>query len=148
MAAEQALREGREAFGRFDWQAASDAFARAGELLEVEDLERAAFAAGWLGDSDTSIDLRQRAFGLRIAVGDDRLAAGLAIDLCYEHAVQQHMAVALGWAQQAERLLEGCKPCSELGRLSGLRAVVALHVMHDVEAASGHYDETIRLGRL
>ena len=148
MAADQALVEGREAFGRFDWQAASNAFARAGELLEVEDLERAAFAAGWLGDSDTSIDLRQRAFGLRIAVGDDRLAAGLAIDLCYEHAVQQHMAVALGWAQQAERLLEGCEPCSELGRISGLRAAVALHVMHDIEAASGHYDETIRLGRL
>src|SRR5256885_12307616 len=148
MAADQTLVEGREAFGRFDWQAASDAFARAGELLEVEDLERAALAAWWLGDSDTCIELRQRAFGLRVAAGDDRVAAGLAIDLCYEHAVHQHMAVALGWAQQAERLLDDCGPCSELGRVSGLRAVVALHVMHDIEAASGHFDETLRIGRL
>ena len=140
--------EGREAFARFDWQAASDAFARAGPLLEVEDLERAALAASWLGDSDTCIDLRQRAFGLRVAAGEDRLAAGLAIDLCYEHATHQHVAVALGWGQHAERLLEGCEPCSELGRVYGLRAVVALHVMHDVEAASGHYDETLRIGRL
>src|SRR5689334_3683917 len=104
MGADEALAEGREAIGRFDWQAAADAFARAGELLEAEDLEHAALAAGWLGDVDTCIALRQRAFGLRVAAGDDRLAAGLAIDLCYEHAVQQHMAVALGWAQQAERL--------------------------------------------
>src|SRR5438105_355079 len=102
MAGEQALVEARDAFSRFDWQAASDAYGRAGQLLDVEDLERAAFAAGWVGDSDTSIALRQRAFGLRVAAGDGRLAAGLAIDLCYEHAVQQHMAVALGWSQQAE----------------------------------------------
>src|SRR5262245_28516855 len=115
MAGDQALVEGREAFDRFDWQAASDAYARAGELLDVEDLERAALAAGWLGDTDRCIDLRQRAFALRVAAGDDRPAAGLAIDLCYDHAVLQHMAVALGWVQQAERLLEGCEPCSELG---------------------------------
>ena len=84
MAADQALVEGREAFGRFDWQAASDAFARAGELLEVEDLERAALAAGWLGDSDTSIELRQRAFGSppgsRLARLARRLVA-LALDV-------------------------------------------------------------------
>jgi class 3 adenylate cyclase len=29
-----------------------------------------------------------------------------------------------------------------------LRAVIALHVAHDVEAAAAHYDETLRLGRL
>ncbi|MDQ1508842.1 MAG: hypothetical protein QOG50_686 [Actinomycetota bacterium] len=145
---DQALVEGREAFDRFDWQAASDAFARAGQLLEVEDLERAALAAGWLGDSDTCIELQQRAFGLRVASGDDRRAAGLALDLCFVTAGLQRMAVALGWGQQAERLLEGCEPCSELGRLSGLRAVIALHVMHDVEAAAGHYDEAVRIGRL
>jgi hypothetical protein len=57
------------------------------------------------------------------------------------------MAVAFGWGQQAERLLEGREPCSELGRLSGSRGRRA-HVMHDVEAAAGHYDEAVRIGRL
>ena len=58
------------------------------------------------------------------------------------------MAVALGWGAQAARLLEGCEPCPELGRFAGLRAIVALGLEHDVEAAAEHYAECLRIGRL
>src|SRR5204863_2017890 len=52
------------------------------------------------------------------------------------------------WGMQAARLLEGIEPCSELGRAAGLQAGVALYLEHDVEAAAGHYDECLRIGRL
>jgi len=35
-----------------------------------------------------------------------------------------------------------------MGRLEGLRAVIALHLAHDVDAAAAHYEETMRIGRL
>ena len=47
---DQALVEGREAFDRFDWQAASDAFARAEQSLELIDVrERIVGIPGKLG---------------------------------------------------------------------------------------------------
>ena len=86
--------------------------------------------------------------GLRVASGDVQRAAVLAIDLCVDQAVRHHEAVALGWAQRATTLLEGCEPCSALGRLEELQAVVALEIMHDVASAMGHFDEALRIGRL
>src|SRR5580765_5620051 len=147
---EQAVDAARAAFARYDWSAAFEEFARADAEapLAVEDLERAALSAMWLAESDACIDFRQRAFGLRMGAGEERLAAGLAIDLCFDHAARHRAAVALGWGTQAARLLEGVEPCSELGRAAGLRAIVALHLEHDVEAAAEHYDECLRIGRL
>jgi class 3 adenylate cyclase len=147
---EQLAEAGRSAFARYDWAAAFAAFARADAEapLGVEDLERAALSAMWVAESDACIDFRQRAFGLRVGAGEERRAAGLAIDLCFDHATNHREAVALGWGMQAARLLEGVEPCSELGRAAGLRAIVALHLEHDVEAAAEHYAECLRIGRL
>ena len=119
---EQVVEAARAAFARYDWPAAFEAFARADAEapLAVEDLERAGLAAMWVAESDACIDFRQRAFGLRVAAGEERLAAGVAIDLCFDHASRHREAVALGWGQQAARLLEGVEPCSELGRAAGL----------------------------
>jgi class 3 adenylate cyclase len=144
------LSDARAAFDRSEWPAAFEAFSAADvrEPLTVDDLERAALAAMWIGEADACIDFRQRAFGLRAGAGETRRAAGLAMDLCFDYAGRHRAAVALGWGKQAERLLEGCEPCAELGRLEGLRAVIALHVNHDVEAAAAHYEETMRMGRL
>src|SRR5207248_1426729 len=130
--------------------AAFEAFGRAAAEvpLGVEDLERAALSAMWLGEFEACIDFRQRAFAMCVAGGDVRRAAGLAIELCFDQAVRHREAVALGWAQHAERLLEGCEPCSELGRLVELRALVALEIAHDVATALEHYDEAIRIGRV
>jgi class 3 adenylate cyclase len=148
--AEELLEEGRAAFDRSDWAAAFEALSAADAIdrLDADDLGRAALSAAWNGEADACIDFRQRAFALHRAVGEVHKAAGLAIDLCFDHASRHREAVALGWAQQAERLLEGREPCSELGRFSGLQAIVALELMHDMAAASDHYDECLRIGRL
>ena len=74
--------------------------------------------------------------------------AGLAIDLVFDNAMRNRFAVALGWLGRAERLLEGCEPCSELGRLVELRAMEALDVTHDATAAVELYDEVLRIGQL
>ena len=62
--------------------------------------------------------------------------------------MRNRFAVALGWLGRAERLLEGCEPCSELGRLVELRAMEALDVTHDATAAVELYDEVLRIGQL
>jgi class 3 adenylate cyclase len=147
---DELLAKGRAAFDRSDWSAAFDAFAAAdsAERLEVDDLERAALSAVWIGEADACIDFRQRAFGTCVEAGEVGRAAGLAIDLCGDHGSRHREAVALGWAQQAERLLEDCEPCRALGRYAGLQAMIALEVFHDVEAAAAHYAECLRIGRL
>src|SRR3954471_9966052 len=111
------LAEGRAAFDRSDWSAAFAAFraANAIEPLAVDDLERAALAAAWIGEGDAAVEYRQRAFCAHVADGENGRAAGAAINRCYEHAPHHREAVAIGWAQQAERLLEGLEPCSQLG---------------------------------
>jgi len=72
----------------------------------------------------------------------------LAIDLVFDHGTRNRVAVAMGWLGRAERLLEGCEPCSELGRLVELRAMAALDFTHDAPAALELYDEALRIGRL
>jgi hypothetical protein len=148
--AEQLLVDARAAFDRSDWSVAFEAFGRAGAdvPLGVEDLERAALSAMWLGEFEPCIDFRQRAFGMCVAEGNVRRAAGLAIELCYDQARRHREAVALSWAQRAERLLDGCEPCSELGRLVDLRAIVALEIFHDGATALKHYEEALRIGRV
>ena len=147
---ELVLVEGRAAFDRSEWSAAFEAFGRADadSALGPDDLERAGLSAMWLGEFEPCIEFRQRAFGLRVAEGDVHHAAELAIELCFDQAGRDRLAVAMGWKQRAERLLEGCEPCSALGRLVELRAIVALEIDHDVATALEHYDEALRIGRL
>lgn len=146
---ERLLADARTAFDESDWATAFEAYgqADADAPLGVDDLERAAASAMWLGEFDPCVEFRQRAFGMCVAEGDVRRAAGLAIELCFDHASRHRMTVALGWGQRAEQLLDGCEPCSALGRLVELRAIVALEIEHDVAAALEHYDEALRIGR-
>jgi hypothetical protein len=131
---DQLSADARAAFQRCDWVGAFEAYriaAAAAASLSVDELERGAEAAVWVGEWDASIEFRQRAFADCIANGQEHRAAGLAIHLVFDNATRHRFAVALGWLARAERLLEGCEPCSELGRLVELRAMEALEVRHD-----------------
>jgi len=141
---------GRGAFDQSDWRAAFDDFSRvdAGASLDADDLERFAQAAMWLGEFQACVDKLEEAFALRVAGDDVEHAARLAMELCRAHAVRQRMAVAVGWFQRAERLLEGLELCAELGWLAELRGIVALHLNGDLAAADEQYGEALRVGRL
>ena len=144
------LADARRAFERCDWAAAFEAYQLADSeaSLDLDDLERGATAAVWVGEWDASIEFRQRAFADCIAGAQERRAAGLAVDLVMAHGMRNRVAVALGWAGRAERLLEGCEPCSELGRLVELQAIGALDFHRDATTAVTLYDEVLRIGRL
>ncbi len=146
--AEGSLADARRAFDRCDWPTAFEAFRRSDseQALEPDDLERAALAALWLGETEACIALRQRAFTAYTADGDARRAARMAMAVCVDHARCERLTVAFGWLQRAERLLEGSEPCAEVGQLAELNASVALDVQHDVERALACSEEALRIG--
>src|SRR5262245_7421640 len=113
---------------RSDWQAAYEGFAAADaeSPLAAADLDQLALAAWWLGERDAAQEYLLRAFAAHTANDDVRSAVRCAIELCMDSARRGKVAVALGWVQRAERLLEGCEPCAELGRLEALKAGAAL----------------------
>jgi len=145
----QAIDEGRAAFDRCDWPAVLAALrgAEADESeLGADDLERLALAATWVGDWDICIAARERAFALYSAAGEQRKAAGLAIELCTDQVARQGQAVALGWFERANQLLDGSPPCSELARLEDLRAIASAFVMGDLETGVVHAQAAVALG--
>jgi class 3 adenylate cyclase len=147
---EDPLSAGRGAFDRCDWRAAWHMLrqADADSPLDADDLERVAESAMWLGEFESCIETRQRAFAARLARGDARQAASLAMDLCRDYAHRRRDAVALGWVARAARLLEGLEPCAEVGRMAELRAILALHVEGDLAAAQRHLDDALDIARL
>jgi len=146
---QQLLLDARAAADGFDWRTALDAFHEADALspLSVDDLERAALAAMWLFDFDSHVDLLQRAFGSHVAADDPQRAVPLALELCLQNARRNRMAVALGWAERAERLGEDLEPCAQLGHVVALRAILALDIRHENEEALALYQEALDLGR-
>lgn len=143
------LARGRAAFARADWHSSFDLLSRADSTspLSARDLAAAAESAMWVGEFERCVELRRRAFAAFVDGGDHPAAAQQAIELCMDNAHRHRMAVAIGWIAQAERLLERCEPCTALGLLTVLRAVIALDEDHDVDVAAAHYEEAIRIGR-
>src|SRR5437588_2106833 len=114
---------GRAAFERSDWRAAFDDLQQVDVdgSLDAQDLERLAHAALWLGDFQVFVDKLEAAFALRVAHDDVEPAARVAMELCRVHAGRHRTAVAVGWFQRAERLLEGIDLCPDAGWLAELR---------------------------
>jgi class 3 adenylate cyclase/tetratricopeptide (TPR) repeat protein len=133
---------------RSDWQAAFEQFAAVDAVtpLAAADLDQLALAAWWTGDPDAAQEYLLRGFAAHTAANDTPSAVRCAIELCIDSARRDKVAVALGWMQRAERLLEGCEPCAELGRLEALKAAGALDVRHDPDAAIAHYETALRIG--
>ena len=144
------ISEGRAAFERCDWPAV---FAALRPLyddvapLPVDDLERLAVAATWMGEWEVCIGARERAFAFRSESGEKRAAAVLAIELCLDQATRRRDAVAMGWFERANELLEDAPPCSELARLEDLRAIGALFVTRDLETAAVHARRAVSLSQ-
>ncbi|HEY1651869.1 MAG TPA: adenylate/guanylate cyclase domain-containing protein [Acidimicrobiales bacterium] len=145
----QSIEEGREAFDRCDWPAVVAALTGAeadGAELDADNLERLALAATWVGDWELCIGSRERAFALYSAAGNQRRAAGLAVELCTDQVARQRQAVALGWFERANQLLDGSAPCSELACLEDLRALANAFVFGDLETGAVHAQAAVALG--
>ena len=118
------LLAGRAALRRHAWREAYDLLQAVdvSGALSAEDLEGLAEAALWTGRFGARIDALERAYKLHLDAGDQRRAAAVAINLVAEYSTRREGAVAEGWRNRAERLLEGDTDCPEYGHLLRFRA--------------------------
>ena len=102
------------------WAEAAAAFR---DALAAEETAQAheglSWAAWWLDDGDTVFAARERAFVLYRDAGDTEAAARMALWLAVDELdFRSSWAVASGWLQRAERLLENVEPGVEHGWLA------------------------------
>jgi class 3 adenylate cyclase len=134
------VQAGRDAIGRHDWEAARDLLTRADaeEPLAAPDLERLAEAAWWTARLEECISARERAYRGRVAAGEPREAAIVALALAKDYYAKGAGSIGSAWLSRAERLLEEEPDCAEHGWLERLRGVIALEGSGDFDAALDH----------
>ncbi len=113
------LLEARAAFARADWQAAKDLYQ---EVLtadpdEPDALDGLGQSSWWLGDKQTGMELRAKAFAAYQRRGDRERAGFIAVYLAAEYRIAGNASVAQGWLGRAQRLLDGLDDCAALGWL-------------------------------
>ena len=129
----------RDAFARQAWREAYEtlATAQAKGALSVEDVERLAESAWWIGRVDDCIAARARAYAIYMDREQPRAAAAVAVRLAEDFFRRQAKSLGNGWLKRAERLLDDVPECPEHVALLRLRAVLALESEGDVEKALG-----------
>jgi DNA-binding NarL/FixJ family response regulator len=122
------LDEARAAFARSDWEAAREHYQRALEAAtSAEALDGLGQTLWWLGEEQTSIELRTKAFAEYQRRGDADAAANVAIYLAGEYRIAGNASVGNGWLGRGTRLLERCGDCP---------ARVWLHIERSKRAAT------------
>jgi DNA-binding SARP family transcriptional activator len=148
---EELLPAARSALATHDWQSAFDLFSQTDQMtsLAAEDLDGLAEAAYWLGHYRAALPARQRAHHAYLRAGDHRRAAVAAIILTIWHTGFRQFAVASGWFQRAQRLLESEPPCAEHGYLSWGAMSIALRADDHEKCLAGArsmYEMGVRYG--
>lgn len=122
-----AVVEAQEALERGDWSAAKDAFHAA---LEHEESAEALFGLGnalwWLGEMESSVRYRERAYAAFRRRPDPAQAALTAVYLCYTYnASFGNHAAARGWLARAATLVTEQELAPLAGWIQLCRATVA-----------------------
>src|SRR6516162_7747854 len=150
MAPDDDLEAGRAALTEGAWERARAAFERALERVpDPEALEGLGTACAMLADGNAAIAARERAYALYRERGETHAAARMAIWLAIDSLdFRYEAAVAGGWMQRAERLLEGSPPSLELGLVRTLGGHLALMAENDCETARARAAEGREIARL
>jgi LuxR family transcriptional regulator, maltose regulon positive regulatory protein len=129
------LHAGRAALARGDWEQARASFDAALAVDEsAEAWEGRSWAAWWLDDVALCLDAREHAYRTYRAGGDGCAAARMALWIGDDHLeFRGEAAIANGWFQRAERILDELEPAPEHGWLAVFRAHLLLG--HDPVAA-------------
>jgi len=130
---------GRSAFARHAWREAFETLsnAQAQQALAVEDDERLAESAWWIGRVDDCIAARERAYVAYMDQRKPRPAAAVAVRLAEDFFRRQAKSLGNGWLKRAERLLQDVPECHEHGALLRLHAMLAFDGEGDVDKALG-----------
>jgi DNA-binding SARP family transcriptional activator len=139
------LEAARAALGRRDWPRAYELLSAADDL-GGDDLDGLAEAALFTGRVHESLAARSRAHAALLSEGATRRAAGTAIVLSVHYGARMQPAIAGGWFERAQRLLEHEGDCAEHGYLSWAGALFAL-ATGDHERALAAARETYDAGR-
>ena len=147
-ASEGSLAAGREAVARHDWELAFESLSAADavEPLEPGDLELLAEGALWADRHDASFAASERAFQGYMRARDHRRAAVVAVGLTIHCVARLDLAVAAGWYQKAQRLLEGEESARELGYLALVTALFS-EAQGDWDGVSGAADTILEIAR-
>jgi DNA-binding CsgD family transcriptional regulator len=118
-AGDERLLEARGAFARADWQAAKDLYEQvlAADPEQPDALDGLGQSSWWLGDKQTGMELRAKAFAGYQRRGDRERAGFIAAYLAAEYRIAGNASVAQGWLGRAQRLLDGLDDCAALGWL-------------------------------
>jgi len=141
------LRQGRKALAIGAWEEARDVLEEAVRLEpSAEALEELAWAYWWLNDMPQVFETRTDAHKAFLAKDDKHGASRTAswMGLTYlEYSGE--FAVASGWFQRAESLLEGIAPCKEYCLIRTLKASITFRVDQNIGQALALLDETIAM---
>jgi LuxR family transcriptional regulator, maltose regulon positive regulatory protein len=142
------LDAGRAALRSGDWADAHRAFEQAlatGETPEA--LEGLGLAAWWLDQADEVFNARERAYRIYRERGDGVAAARVAVWLAWDTAAfRGEHAIANGWLEQANRLLEHRPDTAEHAWLALRRGIFALLDDGEPDTAAQLASEAIRIG--
>jgi ATP/maltotriose-dependent transcriptional regulator MalT len=140
------------ALARGEWEEARERFAQALDEEETPAaLEGLGWACWWLDETERSLDLRERAYGLYLAGDDRRAASRVAIALGVDSFDLRGEAVAGGWLRRASRLLGSLPACPEQGWLALWEGHLARYAEQDLARAralarrAGELARTLRL---
>ena len=116
---DERLLEARAAFARADWQAAKDLYDQvlAADPDDPDALDGLGQSSWWLGDKQTGMELRAKAFAGYQRRGDRERAGFIAAYLAAEYRIAGNASVAQGWIGRAQRLLDGLDECAARGWL-------------------------------
>jgi DNA-binding SARP family transcriptional activator len=116
---EEVLPQARAAFAASNWQRAFELFSHADRAgrLSAGDLDALAEAACWSMQDREAQSAWQRAHHAYLKAGNPRRAAVVAFMLTLQATAHQQYAVARGWFQRTQRLLETEPGCPEHGYL-------------------------------
>jgi class 3 adenylate cyclase len=130
---------GRKALAGHRWSDAYELFQRADAQGQLggDDLEAFAEAAFFTARAAEGIEIKERAFKVRQAEGDEVRAAYLALDLAREYAFSGQSSIASGWLRRAERMLGDGGDTYAHGFLALARS--------DAARSAGHIDRALAL---
>ena len=132
------LESARSAIDRNAWREAFELYSEAAktESLGPHDLEQFADAAWWTGRLQENLTIRQQAYAGYLKEDQPLPAARTAASLSRDYFGNLAHAMANGWMNRAERLLEGQPDSPEHGHLLFLKCFHSFH--------SGQFEATLR----
>lgn len=146
---ENSLQKGKDALAVGAWEEARHHLEHAMQSGDSADvLENLAWACWWLNDVPRVFEYRTKAYNLFLANNDvfgaSRTASWLGVDYL---DFKGEGAVATGWFQRAENLLEGMPDSWELAFIKTLKARLSYEVDKNIERAFKLLDETRELSK-